>query len=229
MLLSSLPSWVSSVTSWVPRACAGCHGDGGPLCPACAEQLRGPARLADVRPRPDGLPPVWAVAAYDGPVREALVAFKDHGRWALRSSLGVALAASVAAAAAQAHDPAHLVLVPAAGSPGSARQRDGEHVLELCHVAARRLRSAGVRARVVPGLVGVRRRHDQVGLGRAARADNLRGSIAPTTAVRGLRDVVVVDDVVTSGATLAECARALRTVGVEPLAACVVAATRVRH
>jgi predicted amidophosphoribosyltransferase len=87
----------------------------------------------------------------------------------------------------------------------------------------------GVRVRVAPVLVGVRRRRDQVGLGRAARSDNLRGSIAPTTAASGLRGVVLVDDVVTSGATLAECARALRTVGIEPLAACVVAATRARH
>jgi predicted amidophosphoribosyltransferase len=182
-----------------------------------------------VRPRPAGLPQVWAVADYDGPVREAVVAFKDHGRWALRSVLGAALATSLAAAAAGAPDPTVLTLVPAPGSPGSARARDGDHVLELCHVAARRLRAEGVRVRVSPVLVGVRRRRDQVGLGRAARRDNLRGSIAPTTAAAGLRGVVLVDDVVTSGATLAECARALRTVGIEPLAACVVAATRARH
>jgi predicted amidophosphoribosyltransferase len=172
---------------------------------------------------------VWAVADYEGPVREAVVAFKDHGRWALRAALGAALAVSVAAAAADLPDPSTLTLVPAPGSPGSARARDGDHVLELCHVAARRLRRVGVGVRVARVLVGVRRRHDQVGLGRAARADNLRGSIAPTAAATGLPGVLLIDDVVTSGATLAECARALRTVGVEPFGACVVAATRGRH
>ena len=216
-------------SSLVPRVCAGCRGHLGPLCPACAAHLAGPARPAVVRPRPDGLPTVWAVADYEGPTREAVVAFKDHGRWALRAVLGATLAVSVAAAAADLPDPSLLTLVPAPGSPGSARARDGDHVLELCHVAARRLRGIGVVVRVAPVLVGVRRRRDQVGLGRAARADNLRGSIAPTTAATGLPGVLLVDDVVTSGATLAECARALRSVGVEPFGACVVAATRGRH
>jgi predicted amidophosphoribosyltransferase len=226
---SAASALVAASSSLVPRACAGCRGASGPVCPACAVLLRGPAHLAVVRPRPDGLPPVWAVAAYDGPVREAVVAFKDHGRWALRAALGGALATALAGACAGAPDPSYVVLVPAPGSPGSTRGRDGDHVVELCRVAARRLRSSGVRVTIAPVLVGVRRRRDQVGLGRAARAENLRASIAPTTRARGLRQVVLVDDVVTSGATLAEAARALRTVGVHPLAAAVVAATRVRH
>jgi predicted amidophosphoribosyltransferase len=194
----------------------------------CAPLVRGPAYLAQVRPRPDGLPPVWAVAAYDGPVREAVVAFKDHGRWVLRGELGAALATSVAALVARAPDPSRIVLVPVPGSPGSAQARDGDHVDELCAVAVRRLRAEGVDARTLRAVVSVRRRRDQVGLGRAARAANLRHSMAPTRTAAALRGVVLVDDVVTTGATLAEAARALRGVGVEPVGAAVVAATRVR-
>ncbi len=79
-----------------------------------------------------------------------------------------------------------------------------------------------------PALTSVRRRRDQVGLDRAARAANVAASMAPTTAALRLpRDVpvVLVDDVVTTGATLGEAARALRACGVEPVAAAVVAAT----
>lgn len=237
--LSSLSSLTSLTSLWSlvgTSVCAGCRGEPGPLCADCLALLGGPAYAARVVPRPAGLPAVLAVAAYDGPVREALVAFKDHGRWSLRRPLGEALARSVAAAlldddAAGLHDDGaglDVVLVPAPGSPGSARERDGDHVRELAAVAARVLRRQGVEVRVVAALASVRRRRDQVGLGRQARADNLAGSMAPTTAARRLRartTVVVVDDVVTTGATLLEAARALRTCGVEPRAAAVVAAT----
>jgi predicted amidophosphoribosyltransferase len=220
-----LSSWLGLVAG---STCAGCRGDDGPLCASCAALLDGAAYDAPVTPRPSGLPPVLAVAAYDGPVRETVVAFKDHGRWSLRSHLGDALARSVAAALLLAADPGRAVLVPAPGSPGSARERDGDHVRELAARAALVLRREGVRVSVVPALTSVRRRRDQVGLDRAGRAANLAASMAPTTAAlrlpRGV-PVVLVDDVVTTGATLGEAARALRSCGLDPVAAAVVAAT----
>ena len=220
------------ISAILPRQCAGCRGDHGPHCGSCTTALHSAAYPAQVRPRPPGLPSVWAVAVYDGAVREALVAFKDHGRWALRGPLGEALATSVAAVALLAPDPSRLVLVPVPGSPGSARARDGDHVREIAVVAARVLRSRGVVVRVVAAVTSVRRRDDQVGLGRTARAVNLRESMAPTAAAGGLvraSAVVLVDDLVTSGATLAEAARALRTLGVEPTGAAVIAATARRR
>lgn len=220
------------LASWIPllaaSTCAGCRGEQGPLCPACRSLLRGAAYDAPLRPHPPGLPPVLAVAAYDGPVREAVVAFKDHGRWSLRAPLGDALACSVAAAVLLVPDAHEVALVPAPGSPGSARERDGDHVRELAVHAGRAVRRTGARVRIVPALTSVRRRRDQVGLDRAARAANLAGSMAPTTAALRLpagAAVVLVDDVVTTGATLLEAARALRSVGLDPVAAAVVAAT----
>ena len=167
---------------------------------------------------------MWAAADYDGPVREALVAFKDHGRWSLRDPLGRALVGAVAASVSTYAEP--VLLLPVPGSPGSVRARDGDHVRELGIVAARHLRRAGLEAQVVAGLVGVRRRRDQVGLDRAGRAANLSGSMTATTAVRGHDAVVLIDDLVTTGATLAEATRALGAAGVRPLGAAVVAATR---
>jgi predicted amidophosphoribosyltransferase len=176
-------------------------------------------------------------------VREALVAFKDHRRWLLRDPLGRALARSVAAALAEPapgerdRPVTRVALVPVPGSPGSARLRDGDHVRELARVAARVLaREAGVAVVVAPALVAVRRRRDQVGLDQRARRANLAASMAVDPArLRGLAlsgalaashgaTVVVVDDLVTTGSTLAEAVRALTAAGVDVGSAAVVAA-----
>jgi predicted amidophosphoribosyltransferase len=219
----------------VARPCGGCRGPGGPWCRTCAATVVGPAAYADLRPWPDGLPPVSAAAVYAGPLREALVAFKDHGRWALRPTLGTALAVAVAGllvdgslVEGRAVDGAAVTLVPVAGSPGSVRARDGDHVRELAETAARVLRRTGLEVRVRAALRPLRRRDDQVGLGRLARAANLGGSMRPTAAAAGLVRVVLVDDLVTTGSTLAEAARALRSAGCDPLGAAVVAATPTR-
>jgi predicted amidophosphoribosyltransferase len=193
--------------------------------------------LAALHPHPAVLPLVHAVAGYSGPVREALVAFKDHGRWLLRTPLGRALARSVAAALVErdrvdAPPARRVVLVPVPGSPGSARLRDGDHVRELARVAARVLATeVGLAAVVEPALVPVRRRRDQVGLDQRARRANLAGAMAAVPArlavamdARHPSAVVVVDDLVTTGATLAEAVRALAAVGMAAPAVAVVAA-----
>jgi len=99
-------------------------------------------------------------------------------------------------------------------------------VRELASVAAAALLACGVDVRVSAALTGVRRRRDQVGLGRADRAAILAGSMRAAGAAHRLVGVVLVDDLATTGSTLAEAARALRSEGVQPLGAAVVAATR---
>jgi predicted amidophosphoribosyltransferase len=199
----------------LPRDCAGCRAPGVGLCRACAAALHAGPRRTRPTPCPPGLPPLTAAAAYDGPVRALLLAHKEHGRLLLVRPLGAALAGAVALLA----PPPGAVLVPVPSSPAAVRARGHDHARRLAREAARR---SGLRAR--PVLVPQRAVADQAGLDAAGRAANLAGALVVRHRLEGV-DVVLVDDVVTTGATLAEAARALRAAGARVHGAAVVAAT----
>ncbi|MFZ2514899.1 MAG: ComF family protein, partial [Candidatus Lutibacillus vidarii] len=116
----------------LPATCAGCGAVSHAWCPRCAAELvragRGPKPLrADPTPRPPGLPPVHAAAAYAGVVRTALLAYKDGGRRDLRSVLAPLLVCAVKAA-----DPGgDAVLVPMPSRAAARRRRGDAPVADL--------------------------------------------------------------------------------------------------
>lgn len=230
--MSCLATGVGSVLAGLvdlvlPSACAGCGESGPALCPDCRSALTGPARPTRPDPAPAGLPPTWSVAPYDGPVRAAVVAHKEEGRRALCAPLAEALARSAARAVAPVAGP--VLLVPAPSRAGAVRARGHDPTLHLARSAAARLRRQGLDVAVMPALRVRAGTRDQAGLSAPERAANLSGAIRVTRvgerSVAG-RAVLVVDDVVTSGSTLAEASRALRAAGAEVVAAAVVASTR---
>ena len=208
-------------------SCVGCDRPGTTWCEGCDRTLRAGAFRAVPSPRPVGLPDVWSAAAYDGVVRAAVVAFKERDRRGLRRPLGSALALAVVSAVASsvARDGragVRPVLVPVPSGSRASRGRETVPVVDLARAAAP---IVGAGTTVRQWLVPSRVRADQAGLSHAHRAANLAGSVTAVAAVPRRSVVVLVDDIVTTGATLAECARALRDVGVAPLAAATVAAT----
>lgn len=156
-------------------------------------------------------PRVWAATALTGPVRRLVSAHKDEGRGDVRPVLAGLLAGAIRAAIGSTVTPDVIHLVPLP-SGARARRRRGEH-----HVRA----LAAAAAALLPGPPGVvvadalRRVHtvrDQSGLDLSARSANLAGTVALDPRWRQLLAgsvVLLVDDVVTSGATLAEMRRAV--------------------
>lgn len=222
----------------LPVTCAGCRREAaGLLCGACAAALAG-ARPRPVRPdpAPPGLPPCHAVGRYAGRLRELILAYKDRGRHGLARPLGDALAVAVSAAVPA---PRPLLLVPVPTTARAVRERRGDHMLRLARAAATRLRRDGRTVAVGRPLRAVSR-PDSVGLSAAERVRLARASLLPRRIPRtghalafrplgsGTPALVVVDDVITTGATIATTCGVLAGIGPRVPAAAVLAATERR-
>ena len=226
----------------VPLECASCRRPGTRWCTRCDLALRrlATAAGADVPARRAARPrvPAWAWGVYAAPLDAVLTAWKDEGRRDLTALLAPLLAESIRAAVpgergAQAlRSPSSarpMLLVPVPSSRGSVRRRGDAPVEGLATVALHELPAAAAAGlRVVPALTHVRRVVEQSRLGAERRRENLSGAMrvgARWSACIEGRPCIVVDDIVTTGATLDEAERALRAAGASEVTAAVIAAT----
>ena len=182
-------------------------------------------------PAPAGLPSVHAWGVYADPLRAVVSAWKDAGRRDLVGVLAPLLAASVSGAVVGAGWSDGVVLVvPAPSSPRAVRARGDTPIVALCEASLEQLADrAGPTLRLAPALRHGRRVADQSGLGTGERRGNLSGAVAVKPLWHNVireRRCVLVDDVVTTGATLADAARALRGAGARGVVAATMAATQ---
>jgi ComF family protein len=210
----------------LPAECAGCGREGDALCFECRPSLD--VRL-DAEPGvPIGLPadippPLlqleWC-APFTGVTRRALHALKYDGERRLAPLLGAAVARRWARAGA-----AGDALVPVPASPDRVRERGYDQAALIATAASGRLGLP-----VVDALARTRSTTAQFDLDRVARRSNLGGAfrisdIETAARIRG-RWIVLVDDVVTTGATLAACATTLLDAGAIAVSAVAVARER---
>ena len=195
----------------VPSLCAACGRSCRPQSVVCSRCGR---RLADAEPLfgkgPPGLDCAWSSGSHEGVCRDLVAALK------FRRLLPVA---GLMAERIQWLAPAHMlsgVVVPVPPAPARLRRRGFDPAGELAAAMAERLDSPLESCLVRRG--GRR----QVGRRRAQRL----GQPPRIQAVGGVpRSVLLVDDVLTTGATMSACAQALRAAG----AARVVAVTFARR
>jgi predicted amidophosphoribosyltransferase len=195
-------SWSQLVALAFPTTCAGCGVAGPAICARCRGCLLPPSIVA----APAGVD--WWVApfAYDGAVRRLIVGAKYRQA---RTGLDW-LAAEVAAVVAHSDQPPLDVVTWVPAHPVRRRRRGFDQG---------RLLAIGVAARLgLPGRQLLRRvaGGPQTGSGRRVRA---AGPVLQATAALTGRTVLVVDDVATTGASLAAAAQALRDAGARHVAA----------
>jgi len=180
----------------LPVDCAGCSAPDRGLCAECAAAL-----VPDPTVRAVGAVRVWTGVRYELVARRVILALKEEGRTDVARALARPLAAALQRARAEAGASAELVAVP---TSRAAYRRRGYDPVRLL------LRRAGHDA--APVLRVARRSRDQKSLGVAERAENRAGAFVATRRLDG-RTFVVVDDVLTTGATLADAVRAIEAAG----------------
>jgi predicted amidophosphoribosyltransferase len=194
----------------LPLECGGCGAPSTRWCDACARQL---AVKADephlITPRVDPGVPVLSLGRYAGARREAIVAVKEHGRADLIAPLAVALRAGLERLMVWGVVGTPLTVVPAPTRRSAARRRGGDPVTRMSRSATAGLPGVDVtQALRMRAMV-----RDSVGLSGADRERNIAGRVKITKPVSG--DVVVVDDIVTTGATACESVRVLHIAGAQ--------------
>lgn len=213
-------------------ACVHCGRPGRALCAACSDALAPEPCEHWPTPTPPGLMRPIAAAAYEGLVRDVVLATKERRQHQLVGVLAAYLAAAVAA-----HEVVGpTVLVPVPSRTVTIHERGLDTTAATTRRAAALLRRTGRPVAYAPLLTVRGGVADQSGLTIDQRAANLdRAYTCPAHRVRALSRrvsaarVLICDDVITTGATAREAQRALEAVGLSVRGLAAVAATQRRH
>ncbi|MSR98205.1 ComF family protein [Arthrobacter sp. BL-252-APC-1A] len=230
----------------LPVECVACGTPDASLCLPCLAAFRqatlrpfDASERAAMLPRheeADHLPlPVTAAGRYGAELARVMLAYKNHGHTDLTGILAEAMARALYSARSSAAHSGHLAVVPVPGS-FRGRTRRGYDPLELilAKIERRGLLPAGtgihrsLRFRPAAAAAGVlgRSRGGQKTLRARARRRNVHGTMTARPGTLQGATVLVADDVLTTGATLAEAVRALRGAGAHVAGAVVIAAVR---
>lgn len=196
-----------------PTECVGCGLENRDFCAICLTEVHSLGPLLQGETLLGIGTPVFAYGVYDGPLRSLLVAYKHEGRVGFVRHLAPLLGEGVRAAMKSHGGVSPLLLVPVPSRASRVRERGYHHLDELLRAALRR--QSASRSRILHALKPQRGRTGQVGLDVAGRERNasLLSVRRSKIAMLRNRDVVLVDDVITTGATVRAAKNALEQAG----------------
>lgn len=200
-----------------PTACVGCGRPDRDCCTECLDELCSTEMFLMGGPLPGVDAPVYACGVYEGPLRAVVVGYKHGGKVGFVRHLAPLLRQALVESLPQRNG-RPLLIVPAPSRPARVRERGFRHLEELLRVATRGLESP--RPRVLRALKTRRGRTSQVGLRPGQRERNaarVRARRSSRALLRG-REVVLVDDVITTGATVRAAQRVLEDAGAHVVA-----------
>lgn len=211
-----------------PVECIGCGAPDRDLCAPCSNEIRAPRAPIALTPPYDAHGEWIAGGTYAGVLRDLIVAFK-HGRTVFTRDLAEVLTpalVSLLRSVAETGTSDPPLLVPAPSRAKAVRDRGFRPVDMVARRALKDLHVPGVR--IVRALRASAGRTSQSGLRgeeRIRNASRVRLSKSMRDRVAG-RTVILVDDVITSGATLAAAAAVLTSAGARVTGACSIAAVK---
>ena len=189
-----------------PSSCVVCDMKPKPICPKCQPVAEfGELSKFDF--------PIFYAHVFDGAIAKLLVGYKDQQLTSLEKSL---VSDTASLFGRQDFSEVAAVVVPA---------RNQKNFQKRGFDPARRLASKALSIEqiLVPvlNLANLRKRQDQRGLSRLQRAENAAGSMVLRFKIKG--KVALFDDVMTTGSTIKEMARACEAAGVQVAFCCVLA------
>lgn len=204
----------------LPLECGGCGAPATRWCDVCAAELTvRPDEPLVVSCRQDPGVPVFSLGRYAGARRRAIVELKEHGRTDLLTPLAAAVSSALRTLMVWGLIAPPLAVVPAPTRALAARRRGGDPVTRIARAAAGRTDIEGLTVTEALAMRAFTR--DSVGLSSAQRQRNVAGRVRQRAPVSG--EVLVFDDIVTTGATAAESVRVLQTSGAQVIGVLVLA------
>ena len=187
-----------------PTRCYGCNLIGLSICSLCRREWHPHYYVTHVQDLK-----VHSAILYSPTASKIILAAKENG---LKGAEQLIVDAIVHVLNRANFDSFNIRLVPIPSSKVNSRRRGRDFISDLCSEISNRTNIP-----VAPVLVFARTVKDQSGLSARDRALNMKGAFALAPGVYPRGDLILIDDVVTTGATLAEAARALNSHGFHPL------------
>ena len=204
----------------LPTICIGCSNEGATWCSSCAKNFAHHPFDVDVGYDLS----VRSLSTYQGPIARLINMAKEKCSTAATKILADSLTVVVGSYASQSMNMGlEVALVPIPTGRAAIRRRGADPIKEMTRLVGSRVQPS---LPIVTKLGNKRERREQSGLSVTERAQNTFGSFVWAAHEPRRLAVILVDDVVTTGATLMAAAEALRSGGQEVIGCATIAATR---